>query len=43
MYVVGVAGQAQMGKDTVADQLALKLNEKISKGYNIPFVNPNGL
>lgn len=27
MFVIGVAGQAQMGKDTLADALALKLNE----------------
>lgn len=27
MRVIGIAGQAQMGKDTVADQLALRLNE----------------
>lgn len=27
MFVIGVAGQAQMGKDTVADRLAEKLNE----------------
>ena len=27
MFVIGVAGQAQMGKDTLADHLALKLNE----------------
>lgn len=27
MFVIGVAGQAQMGKDTLADRLALKLNE----------------
>lgn len=27
MFVIGVAGQAQMGKDTIADRLALKLNE----------------
>ena len=27
MFVIGVAGQAQMGKDTLADRLAEKLNE----------------
>lgn len=27
MFVIGVAGQAQMGKDTLADHLAVKLNE----------------
>ena len=29
MFVIGVAGQAQMGKDTVADRLQLKLNEDV--------------
>lgn len=27
MFVIGVAGQAQMGKDTLSDRLALRLNE----------------
>lgn len=27
MFVIGVAGQAQMGKDTISDRLAEKLNE----------------
>ncbi len=27
MFVIGVAGQAQMGKDTLADRLKEKLNE----------------
>lgn len=30
MFVIGVAGQAQMGKDTLADALALKLNEHVT-------------
>ncbi len=29
MRVIGIAGQAQMGKDTVADQLQLSLNEGV--------------
>jgi hypothetical protein len=44
MYVIGAAGQAQMGKDTLADRLQLKLNgtntsslteEILSRGYCI--------
>lgn len=32
MFVIGIAGQAQMGKDTLADRLALKLNEAVDAG-----------
>ena len=28
MYIIGVAGQAQMGKDTLADRLCVELNKK---------------
>ena len=31
MFVIGVAGQAQMGKDTLSDHLANRLNENIAK------------
>jgi hypothetical protein len=32
MFVIGVAGQAQMGKDTLADHLANNLNGKVLDG-----------
>jgi len=37
-FVIGVAGQAQMGKDTLADHLVERLNKKINKGW--PHVHP---
>jgi len=37
-FVIGVAGQAQMGKDTLADHLIERLNKKINEGW--PNVHP---
>lgn len=33
MYVIGVAGQAQMGKDTLADRLCDKMNDRHNNQY----------
>jgi len=33
MYVIGLAGQAQNGKDTAADHLRVKLNERMAEDF----------
>lgn len=39
MFVIGVAGQAQMGKDTLSDYLQLKLNEAGGKWVRSAFAS----
>ena len=45
MFVIGIAGQAQMGKDTLADRLAIKLNETVqafSESQQTPYTDDMG-
>ena len=39
MYIIGVAGQAQMGKDTLADRLCVELNKKNKQWSRSAFAN----
>jgi len=39
MYIIGVAGQAQMGKDTLADKLCVELNKKNKQWSRSAFAN----